>query len=304
MQAVKDYLRNNIKLFSSCVRWSGYKIQAILMSDEFYIKCKYKKKVKKLPDISNPQTFTEKLQWLKLYWRKDILTQCADKYEVRKFVEDRGAKEILKELYGVYSSVEEINLKGLPNAFVLKITHGCKQMIICENKADIDWRFSARLLKHYLNNNNYYFAREWAYKNIVPRIICEEHLTKDGNKLVEYNFYCYDGVPRLVEVVHRDKPDECCVNMFDIELNLLERKYESRPLNIVIERTEYYEKMLEYARKLSQGFPFVRVDLFFTNDRIYFGEMTFYPLSGIFRFNPQSFDSFLGSFLQLPPQYG
>jgi hypothetical protein len=268
------------------------------ISDEKYLFLMYRIKMGRHLNLQNPQAFTEKIQWLKLNWRCDILTKCADKYEARKFVEERIGPEVLKELYGVYEKPEEIDINKLPDAFVLKVNHGCKQNIFCKKKSEIDWNHSVRLLKEYLKANYYYPHREWAYKNIVSRIICEQHLTKNGEILYEYGFYCYDGVPRLVEIneyqaeIHR-------VNMFDINLNLLENKYGSPPLQVPVTRTPQFDRMLEYSTILSKGFPFVRVDLLYVNNRIYFGEMTFYPLAGLCKLDPESFDLFLGSYLEL-----
>jgi len=292
---------NRMRLFAGFCRWSMYKIQAEIISDRRYIEWKYKKRMGKRLDLQNPQTFSEKLQWLKLHWRSDLLTQCADKYEVRKFVEDRVGSHILKKLYGVYANAHEIALENLPDAFALKVNHGCKQMILCNNKKTLDWGHSERILNLYLRNNNYYHLREWAYKNIAPRILCEEHLTKDGNTMYEYNFFCYNGTPRLVEIIEITK-DARRANAYDMDLNPLWRKYKSPPIVAALEKTEQYEEMISYAGKLSQGFPFVRVDFALTQGRIYFGEMTFYPLGGMHRYNPEAFDAFLGSFLELPKQ--
>lgn len=271
------------------------------ISDEKYLTRKYKKRMGKRLNLQNPQAFTEKIQWLKLNWRYDILTRCADKYEVRKFVEGRVGPELLKKLYGVYDKVEDININQLPDAFVLKVNHGCKQNIFCTKKSELDWNHSVGLLKRYLKTKRYYRHREWAYKNIVPRIICEEHLTKDGETMYEYNFYCYSGVPRLVGIIE-NKTGCSRWNMFDLDLNLLERKYKMPALSEPIVKPAQFEKMVEYASKLSQEFPFVRVDLFYTNNRVYFGEMTFYPLAGLDQIRPESFDLFLGSYLQLPAE--
>jgi hypothetical protein len=269
------------------------------MPDRIYLLLLYRRKIGKRLELQNPRTFTEKIQWLKLNWRDDILTKCADKYEVRKFVEERIGPEILKELYGVYEKPEEIDINKLPDAFVLKVNHGCKQNIFCKNKSGLDWKQSLRLLKKYLKENLYPIYREWSYKNIVPRIICEEYLAKSDETLYEYGFYCYDGFPRLVEIneyqanLHR-------VNMFDIDLNLLENKYGAPPLQTPLIRTPQYEKMIEYSKILSKGFTFVRVDLLYVNNRIYFGEMTFYPLAGLCKLDPDSFDFYLGLYLKLP----
>ena len=163
----------------------------------------------------------------------------------------------------------------------------------------MDWNRSARLLKKYLKKNFYHHSRQWAYKNIVPRIICEEYLTQNDETLNEYGFYCYDGVPRLVEI-NEDQAELHRVNMFDLDLNLLENKYGSPPLPEPVIRPPQFGRMLEYSTILSKGFPFVRVDLLCVNNRIYFGEMTFFPLAGLLKISPESFDYFLGSYLQLP----
>ncbi len=267
--------------------------------DQQYLLLRYRRNMGRPLNLDNPQAFTEKIQWLKLNWRCDILTQCADKYESRRFVKDRIGPEILKELYGVYEKPGDIDVHQLPDAFVLKVNHGSKQNIFCKNKSELDWNHSVRLLRQYLKANYYYPYREWAYKNIAPRIICEEHLSKDGEILQEYGFYCYGGVPRLVEI-NEYEAQYHRVNMFDLDLNLLENKYSSPPLTAPAARTPQFNRMLEYTTILSQEFPFVRVDLLYVSGRIYFGELTFYPLAGLCKLAPDSFDYFLGSFLKLP----
>jgi len=251
-------------------------------------------------NLRNPVAFTEKIQWLKLNWRNDTITKCADKYEARKFVEGRIGPELLKELYGVYEKPEDIDIHELPNTFVLKVNHGCRQNIFCKDKSELDWNYAKCLLKKYLKENLYYTnGREWSYKDIIPRIICEENLTADGKILYEYGFYCYDGVPRLVEI-NEYEGESHRVNMFDVNLNLLENRYGAPPLPEPYTSPPQFDRMLEYCAVLSKGFPFVRVDLICVNNKIYFGEMTFYPLAGLCKINPESFDYFLGSFLQLP----
>jgi hypothetical protein len=267
--------------------------------DEMYLKILYRIKVGRRLDLQNPRAFSEKIQWLKLHYRYDIVTQCSDKYAVRRFVEDRIGPEVLKELYDVYEEIEDIHIHKLPDAFVLKVNHGSGQNIFCKKKSELDWNHSIRLIKKYFKDNHYFEYREWGYKNVAPRIICEEHLTKNGETLYEYGFYCYDGVVRLVEM-NEYTPGLKRVNMLDLDLNLLENKYSSPPLFQPVTRPMQLDRMLEYAAILSKGFPFVRVDFITVNDRIYFGEMTFYPLAGLARISPESFDYFLGSYLKLP----
>lgn len=267
------------------------------LSDKRHVMLSYRKIMGKRLNLRNPQAFTEKLQWLKLNWHRDILTRCTDKYEVRKFVEERVGPEILKELYGVYDKVGDIDISRFPDAFVLKVTHSSKQNIFCKNKAEFDWNHSAGLLEKYLKYNHYRINREWSYKNIVPRIICEEYLTKNGETMYEYQFFCYDGIPRLVQVLDNKARQQ---SFFDLELNVLEVLTHLPLLYLPITKPAQFNKMLEYASKLSRGFPFVRVDLPYVNNRVYFSEMTFYPSGGLRIHNPGSFDFVLGSYLKLP----
>ena len=269
------------------------------LPDRIYLSFLYRRRVRKRLDLRNPRAFTEKIQWLKLNYRHDIMTQCSDKYQVRKYVEDKIGPEVLKKLYGVYEKVEDVDLSELPDAFVMKVNHGSGQNIFCKKKSELDWNHSQKLLKKYLKANHYFAFREWGYKNVVPRVICEEHLTKNGETLYEYGFYCYDGVARLVEI-NEYTPELHKVNMFDLDLNLLENKYIEPPLRQPITRPLQFDRMLECTAILARGFPFVRVDFIVVNNSIYFGEMTFYPLAGLCKLDPQSFDSYLGSFLNLP----
>ena len=144
----------NIKLLRRLGRWFLDRY----ISDKKYLLLMYRIKMGRRLNLQNPQAFTEKIQWLKLNWRYDTLTQCADKYEVRKFVEERIGPELLKELYGVYEKPEDIDINQLPDAFVLKVNHGCKQNIFCKKKSELDWNHSVRLLKKYLKENLYYHS--------------------------------------------------------------------------------------------------------------------------------------------------
>ena len=181
----------------------------------------------------------------------------------------------------------------------MKVNHGSGQNIVCPDKSNLDWQQTAKLLNRHLKRNLYYLSREWAYKNITPRILCEEYVRADGQPNYDYNFYCFNGMPRFMEVT-KDKLGSPRVGMFDLEGNLLERRYNTPPLIPPYIKPRQLDKMIEIAALLSQGFPFVRVDLLLVQHKIYFGEMTFYPLNGLINFRAPRFDEFLGSFLQLP----
>lgn len=274
-------------------------IQDFLIPDKVYISWKYKKKLGKSVNWKDPQTFTEKLQWIKLNYRPTILTECADKYRARDFVSKRIGAQVLKNLYGIYTDVNQIDLNTLPNSFVLKTTHGSGGHVVCKDKSTLDWNQATMRLKRSLHRNQYDYCREWCYKHIKPQIICEEYLCDEGKPLYDFNFLCFNGIPRFVEVIE-DKLGSPHANMFDLDLNLLERKYKTPSFPRPVERPANFSQMLEYATILSKGFPFVRIDFNYIKDTIYFGEMTFYPLSGVVKFDPESFDQFLGSFLNLP----
>lgn len=256
-------------------------------------------KTKKLLHLREPQTFNEKLQWLKLYWRDDLLTRCADKYQVRDFVAERTSPQILKSVYGLYERAEDIDWSQLPDSFIFKVTHGSGQNIKCHDLNQLDKIACCRVLDRYLRNNHYYYAREWGYKNIPPRILCEELLQGD-EPLYDYNFFCYYGLPRVVEVVC-EYPSSRHAMMYDMDWNIVPRIYrQSSPFSMPLEKPAHFAQMEDIACRLSQDFPFVRIDLQYFNGRVYFGEMTFYPLAGIAVFDPSSLDRDLGSYLTLP----
>jgi hypothetical protein len=163
---------------------------ASFLSDEEYAKYRYKKTFGQELNLARPETFNEKIQWLKLYNRDNKYSKLADKYEVRKYVEKTVGSTILNELYGVFLDVDEIRFDALPDSFVLKATHGSGWNIICNDKSLLNWRHEKKKLNKWLITNYYDIGREWCYKNIQPKIICEKYLEPlTGNKLYDINFF-------------------------------------------------------------------------------------------------------------------
>ena len=180
---LKKSMKKNYKMFDlflMSLKLKFFQLIAIFIPDDVYVKWQYKRKLGKELNLISPVSFNEKLQWLKLNWKDEISTICADKYKVRDYVKDRIGDHVLTRLYGVYDRVEDIVLDNLPESFVLKITHGSGQNILCKNKKDVDWGYAFAFLKMYMAHNHYYYGREFPYKNIVPRIICEEFLDDEG----------------------------------------------------------------------------------------------------------------------------
>lgn len=281
-------------------RQLGDRLMAWMISDAAFAARQYEKKTGKQLNIESPRTFNEKLQWLKLHYRKDLLTQCVDKYAVRDFVKNRVGSEILIPLYGVYDRVEDIDITALPQSFVLKVNHGCGQNILCRDKDALDWKQSRRQLRRWMGRNYYYYGREWAYKNIVPKIVCEEYLGEDDGPPQDFKLFCFDGVPEFLEV-HSDRFGDHNKNLYDMDWNVLDfRRGKTRIGPQIAERPLHLDRIVDCATRLSRGFPFVRVDLYYVDDKVYFGEMTFYPSNGTTEFYPEEYNLIWGSRIRLP----
>jgi hypothetical protein len=259
------------------------------------IKKDFKKNLGYNLNLDNPKTFNEKLQWLKIFYKNPLTTQCADKYAVRNYVEKKIGPKYLNELFGVYNSIKEIDLGKLPDQFVLKPNHSSGRVIICKDKNKMDWDKEFKKMKKWLKENLYYFTGEWCYKNIKPKIICEKLLDEN---IIDYKFMCFNGKPKC-SFVCLDRAEGMKINFYDMDWNRLPfiRKYPNadydipKPLN--------YEKMVEVSEILSEDFPFVRVDFYEVNNRLYFGELTFFPGNGMEYFVPFYYDELLGSWLDL-----
>lgn len=271
-----------------------------LLSDEKYISRQYKKKLGKELNLNDPKTFNEKLQWMKLHYRKEEFTDYVDKYEVRNFVKEKIGNHVLNDLYGVYMNPEEIDLEKLPNSFVLKVNHGSGQQVICEDKKSLDWEKAKKDFKKYLKQNYFYQGREWAYKNVDPKIISEKFLVDEsGKELKDYKIFCFNGDPKIIQV-DTGRFTEHKRNLYDLDWNLLEFKYVRDNTIEKIEKPSKLNEMIDYARTLSEGIPFVRVDFYQVGAQVIFGEMTFFPENAAGKFYPEIQDEVLGSWIKLP----
>lgn len=271
------------------------------VTDKQLVTRKFKKYTGREVVLDAPIKYNDKLQWLKLYWRDPKATLCADKYEVRKIVEATIGAQYLNDLIGVYNRVEDIDLDRLPNSFVLKGTHGSGFNIICKNKKDLDWPKAQKQMRHWLKRNYHWSKREWVYKEIKPRIVCEKYLEEmDVGELRDYKIFCFNGEPKVIEVDF-DRFIAHKRNIYDLDWHLLkgEIKYPSDP-NYIVERPEKLEEMLALSRVLAQGFPHVRVDFYIVEDQLYFGELTFFHESGTGAFKPEAFEIEMGNWIELP----
>jgi hypothetical protein len=253
-------------------------------------------------NLSNPKKFNEKLQWLKLYDRNPKYTNLTDKFKVRKYISKTIGQEYLIPLLGVYNSYDEIDFNKLPNEFVLKPNHTSGDIFICRDKSKIDYGKLKKEVNKWLKRNYYLIQREWIYKNIKPRIICEKYMVDEsGTELKDYKFMCFNGEVKCSFVcLNRYSQKGLNVDFYDMDWKPMpfERHYPSS--GTTIPKPKNFDKMVTFTEKLSKDMSFVRVDFYETNGQLYFGEFTFYPGSGFEEFTPESYDYLLGSWLELP----
>lgn len=274
----------------------------ITINDEKFLKIKFERRMNKKLNLKNPQTFNEKLQWLKLYDRNPEYTKMVDKYEVKKYVSDIIGEEYIIPTLGVWDSFNYIDFSKLPNQFVLKCTHDSGSIIICKNKEEFDYKEAKQKLEKILRINYYYLSREWPYKNIKPRIIAEKYMVDPkSDELLDYKMMCFNGKVKCSFVCSERYSDNGLkVTFFDLNWNKLpfERYYPSS--DKYIQQPKNYDVMIKLSEQLAKNIPFVRVDWYEVEGKLYFGELTFFPGAGHEKFTPSEWDKKLGDMLELP----
>ncbi len=300
MDNLLEYLRNPRRIAGTLWRHV-----ARFMGDEQLVRLKYRLETGRRLDLADPRRFTEKIQYLKLWYRKPEFTALVDKIAAKKYVETRLGKHLLIPTLKVWNSPEEIAPDDLPDQFVLKTTHGggSNGVIVCKDKSTFDFAEARKRLDRAMKADIYMYQREWPYKNVRRRILAEPYMqNEDDAELTDYKFYCFDGVPRYCQVIANRHTGET-IDFFDMEWN----HQEFVGLNPAcgnsptpIRKPTRLEEMYRTAFALSEGLPFLRVDLYEINGKVYFGEMTFYPASGMGAFSPDEWDFRLGDLITLP----
>lgn len=274
-------------------RWVG---------DEVHLRLMYRANMGCWPDLESPKTFNEKLQWLKLHDRNPLYTTLVDKYRVKQWVSDRIGEQYVTKTYDVWDSVDEIDLSGLPDRFVLKTNHDCGGIAICGDRAAFDFGAAKKKLDAHLHTNYFWRTREWPYKNVKPCIFAEEYLEPNPvkNDLVDYKIMCFGGKARCAFTCEGRGEGDLRVDFFDLDWNRLPFTRHYPNSDSPVPRPAGLERMIELSERLSQDIPFVRVDFYEVGSDLYFGEMTFYPGSGMEEFNPEQWDEELGTWVELP----
>lgn len=278
------------------------------LPDSLYLQIMYYYHFHKFANLHNPKTFNEKLQWLKLHDRRPEYITMVDKYAVKDYVAGKIGQEFIIPTIGAWDRLEDIDFESLPNQFVLKWNHDSKSVVICSDKSKFDKEQALKKLQHGANVNGYWYGREWPYKGVKPKIIAEQYISQDDPQhkdLTDYKFFCFDGEPKYIQVI-QDRSTKETIDFFDINWNHQDfvglinsnstichaTQIPSKPLKL--------DEMVIIARKLSNGIPFSRIDLYEVEQKTYFGEITLYPASGLGEFLPNEWNKIIGDMLKLP----
>jgi len=303
----------NINLFLTKIKKSqGFlagldRFGLVCLSDETYLKLYYRAKTGHRLNLESPKTFNEKIQWMKLYYRRPDLPSLVDKAEAKKKVAKIIGKKYIIPTIGIYDNFDEIDFEDLPEQFVIKCTHDCGSVVLCRDKKNFDIesarkRINKALKVKYYGKN----LREWVYSQIKPRIIVEEFMANDKNEdIIDYKFFCFNGEPKIM-YISRGLENHATASIsfadMDYKLSDIERA-DYKALKKLPPKPKSFEEMKRLAKKLSKGFPQVRVDFYEIKGKPYFGELTFYTCGGVINWKKPEYDMRLGEMIELPEKY-
>lgn len=275
--------------------------------DKLWIEKSYEKVFGKKINLDNPQTYYEKLNWLKLHYRNELMPIVADKYAVRQYLIDIGHGDLLNGLLGVWDNIDDFNPNELPERFVLKASHasGTAWSLIVKDKNTVNWDATRLVMREWLNQRIDWMGREWHYGEMKPRIICERYLEDESGELRDYKFHCFNGHPKTVSIFTGRFTGNKMELMHDLDGNLLPYTPEAEELlrknpEFRIPFPKNFHKMVAIAEDLCKPFPMVRIDFYNANGKIYFGEFTFFDGSALVEGYTDEAQRIIGSWLTLP----
>ncbi len=279
------------------------------MDDEAYIRMQYKIYFGRKLNLEYPETFNEKLQWLKLHDRRPEYTMMSDKYLVKDYISEKLGEKYIIPTLGVWENPKDINFDDLPEQFVLKCNHNSGLgMCICTDKTKLDIKKVRKNLKKGLKQNFYLNGREWPYKNIKPRILAEKYigtLEDVRGGVSDYKFYCFHGEPEFLYVSRGlENPETARICFLTLDWKPAPfRRTDYQTFDVLPPKPVCFEKMMEAAKILSEGIPFVRVDLYELEGQVLFSELTFFPCAGYMHFEPEDYDWETGKMLDIKKVY-
>ena len=281
-------------------------MRGTLEDDERYLKLLYRARIGHPLNLDNPRTFNEKLQWLKLHDRNPLYTTLVDKCDVKPWVAEKIGWEHVVPTLGVWNSFDEIDFSSLPERFVLKCTHDSGGLAICRDRTTFDMAAARRKIERSLAKNFYWSGREWPYKNVKPRVIAEEYLDAGNGvfDIVDYKFMCFGGTARCAFTCTGRAERDLRVDFFDLDWKPLPFTRHYPASDLLPKPPTRLREMIAMSECLANAIPFARADFYEVNGKAYFGELTFYPGSGMEEFEPESWDAELGDWIRLPQDMG
>ncbi len=283
---------NNIKIIRKIQRvlkWQfnhfEYKLSKMI-SPDWFDNVRYKLLIGERPNLKHPITWNEKLLWLNKNWQPDIKAELTDKLKVREYIKKMGLESLLIPLIGVWTNPYEIDFDSLPNQFALKCNHGSGTNIICKNKSELDLIDAKKKLKKWLSTDYGKLHNEKHYSKIKPMILCEEYLPafEGSNSVIDYKIHCFNGQPHFFLVCsnRNTKTGQLTLTSFSLDwCHIYHLINDKKPDNGELNCPKNINKMIEYSKLLSNNFPYVRIDFYEINEKLYFGEFTFTPAANI-----------------------
>lgn len=272
-----------------------------ILSDSTYLKLVFKHRMGYRLNLENPRTFSEKLQWLKLYDKHPEYSRLVDKVEAKEYVASIVGEKYVIPTYGVWNSIDDVDWNSLPEKFVIKATNDSGGVVVCKDKSLLDINKAKAKLKGLGARDYTKYNKEYPYHTVPHRFIAEKYLEDEsGFELKDYKIFCFDGKPKFLYVASGRQKHDTRFDFYDINFNHLPvvNGYPNADVSPI--KPANFEEMLDVAAKLSKGFPHIRVDLYNCNGKIYFGELTFFHFSGTTPFEPQEWDYKFGEYLKLP----
>lgn len=300
MEDKKQKMRKKGRVFSRAFAHFARTHECRFLSDELYLKLSYKGNTGRKLNLDDPQRYTEKLQWMKIYDHNPLYTTMVDKAAAKEWAtEIIGAEHVIPTL-GVWERFEDIDFGKLPNRFVLKCTHDSHSVIVCKEKRSFDIDSVQKKLSTALKREYFYEGRQWPYKNVPPKIIAEQYMEDETTgDLRDYKFFTFNGEPKVMYIATGRETGETYGDFFDMDFNHLDLCIDHKTAPVCPEKPVCFEDMKQAAAILSKGTPQVRVDFYEVNGQFYFGEMTFFHCSGFVNFHPDGWDEIFGGWM--PP---
>lgn len=260
-----------------------YRISKFLIPDGLYTRLKFRKNLGRWPDFKHPKTFNEKLCYLKLHRREPVMSVMVDKHDAKQYVSQRIGVQYIIPTLGLWDNEEDIDFEGLPDKFVIKGTHDSGGVVVCRDKAKLNLHEVREKMRRSLKRDFYAITREWPYKNVQHRIIAESYIQQSDGGLTDYKFFCFDGYVDCVMVCLDRHLGDTKFYFFDKDWNFLRlnKRGQAAPEGFTLPKPEGIDEMFRIASELSKGHPFLRVDLYNVDGKIYFGELTFFPDGGV-----------------------